>query len=140
MQHLILTLSTGNTAPSNYDRLPIFLFPLLAALAVLGTLLLAGFRASATAVFLHPLSERTVIAKSGKRFLVFPEKEPDDPDDPDESDGNDEPDQPGPDLPPDRGRPQVWVTDPTTTPDPAKGGRAKGRGGAAQTGERVRDH
>jgi hypothetical protein len=137
MQHAILILSAEKAASANYDRLSTFLFPLLSALALLCALLSARFRASVSAVFLHPLSERTVIAKSGKRFLVFAEKETDDPDDPDD---NEDQGEPGPDSPPSSGQPEVGSAYPATTTGYVSQGRAKRQGSATGTGERARDH
>jgi len=84
------------TAPANYSKAGSFLFPFLGVLAVLCVLLSARFRKAGIAVFGRPFGERTVIAKSGKQFLLFPEGDPPDPDDGDDPGGPDGGDEPPP--------------------------------------------
>lgn len=140
MHYVISALSSTGTSPGKYDRLPIFLFPLLSVLAVLFTLLLTRTRRAAQAVFLHPFDERTVIAKSGKDIVLYAEGDTGNP-------GNGSgPDNP-PDKPPDdpeQGPPAASARPPLRTqPTPvAPTGQARevNRPRAPGTGDQVRGH
>ncbi|MCW2943026.1 MAG: hypothetical protein JWN00_6011 [Actinomycetia bacterium] len=128
MNHILFAIGSNSTAPAGYDRGGAFLYLLVGVFALLCTLLLARFRITVSAVFRRPFRERTIIARTGGRFYLYPEGEPP-PDDPDDNQEKDDPEKPDPDSP-GTGKP---VTKARVTP-PKPRGRKTGRE------ERVRGH